>query len=344
MKIAFIHNPYYHQEFMENLDFVSNNFGVFPPLGIMYASSIIKREGHETKIFDVKAESLTKEDVIKKLKDFNPDIIGLMFIPFTASISLDWAKEIKDQLEVPIIAGNYAMIRYSEAILSNDFIDFGIIGSARETFPRFLEEWQNEKNFDGIEGLAFVRDGEVVINYPDKITEDFKKLPWPDREEIDNSLYYSMASKERPFTIIATSYGCTFNCDFCDMGKFGYSERDPKDVVDEIEYCIQEYGIKEIDIFDRDFLIDKGKAREICEEIIERGLDIGWSCRTRVDQVDNKILKLMKRAGCRLILYGIESGNQEILDKEHKGITLDETKKALELTRKNDIESLGFFI
>lgn len=345
MKVALIHTPYYHQKHMENLDFVSNNFGVFPPVGLMYVSSILKKNGHETRIIDVKAEKLSKEEVLKRLKDFNPDIMGVMMIPLTARITLDWIKFMKSKMDIPVITGNYAMVHYPREVVSNDSIDFGIVGSAREVLPKLLERIESGEDYEDLEGLAFKRgDGSVVVNDPPQITEDLNKLPFPDRDSIDNSLYSSMASARTPFTILVTSYGCKFNCSFCDMGSFGYSERKPDEVVDEIEECVDKYGIKEMDIFDRDFLMNKERSIEICQKIINRNIDIRWSCRTRVDQVNEEILKLMKSAGCRLILYGIESGEQEVLNDMNKGITTEETKKTIELTNKMGIDTLGFFI
>lgn len=345
IKIALVHSPYFHQKFMENLDFVSDNFGCLPPLGLMYVSSILKNNGHEVCLIDCKAENLSKEKTVDILREFKPDLVGLMLTIFMGGETLKWAKYIKEKLNVPIIVGNYAMIHYAEAVIHNNFIDYGIVGSAREALPKLLDALENNKKIENIEGLAFRNDkGEIVVNYPSEITEDLDKLPYPDREIVDNSLYYSMASKKNPFTILITSYGCPFLCDFCDMGKFGYRERSVKSVVDEIEECVNKFGIKEIDIFDRDFLINKERSKKICLEILNRGIDVSWSCRARVDQVDENLLKTMKRAGCRLIMYGVESGNQKMLDRENKGITIQQIKEAINLTKQVGMEVLGFLI
>ncbi len=345
MKVTLLHTPYYHQDHMENVEFTSNNFAVLPPMGMLYVSSILKEEGHEVQVVDVKAEKLTKKEAEKKIREFDPDLMGALIIPYTAAIALDWLEYMKDKIDVPLMVGNHAMKQYPMAVMSNEFIDYGITGSALKSVPKLVRHLEGEDiDLEDIDNLAFRRDGELIIKLPDKNTEDLNRLPWPDRESIDNSLYYSMASKRSPFTLVITSYGCMFHCDFCDMGNFGYSERDPEDVVDEIEYCVEELGINEIDIFDRDFLINRERSRKICELMIERGIDVEWSCRARVDEVDRELLETMKEAGCRLILYGIESGNQEILDREHKGITLEQSRKAVEITKQVGIETLGFFI
>ncbi|MCJ7479237.1 MAG: B12-binding domain-containing radical SAM protein [Candidatus Nanohaloarchaeota archaeon QJJ-7] len=346
MKIALLHNPYRYQEFMENLDFVANNFGTLPPLGIMYVSSLLQEEGHETEIVDVKAEGLEFEEVVERLEDFDPDALGVMVIPFTAAITMDWAEKLEERLNVPVIAGNYAVLKYPEAVLSNDFIDYAVVGSAKETMPEILRaiDTGERKNLENIEGVGFREDGEVVVNPPEEHTENLDDLPYPDRGSVDASNYHSMASKGGNFTIMVTSYGCIYNCVFCDMGDFGYRERDPEDVVDEMEEIVEEHGIGEIDIFDRDFLINKERTKEICQEIVDRDLEVEWSCRTRVDQVDRETLSLMEDAGCRLILYGIESGNQEMLDRDHKGITKQQVREALSMTQEEGMETLGFFI
>lgn len=345
MRICFLHNPYYHQKYMENVPFTSNNFGTFPPLGMMYASSILKEEGHETCIIDVKAEELSEEEVRTRIRSFDPDVVGVMVIPYTAGISMEWAEKVDKWFDVTVVAGNYGVQMYPEAVVSREFIDFGVRGPATNCLDNLLKHLSGDDiPLEEIPGLVYCENGKVKMNDRETLVEDFSELPWPDRENVEISNYGSMLSKKKPFTILVTSYGCVYGCDFCDMGDFGYSERSPEDVVDEIEYCVEEYGVKEIDIFDRDLLIRRDRAERIFEEIVERGVDVEWSCRARVDEVDDELLKLMRKAGCRLILFGVESGDQEILDSEHKGITLWEIKEGIRKTKEHGIGTVGFFI
>ena len=94
MKITFLHNPYYYQEYMENVSFTANNFGVLPPLGMMYASSLLRKDGYETQIVDVKAEGLSEKEVKQRIEDFDPDVIGVMVIPYTGDIAMEWARRL----------------------------------------------------------------------------------------------------------------------------------------------------------------------------------------------------------------------------------------------------------
>jgi radical SAM superfamily enzyme YgiQ (UPF0313 family) len=115
-------------------------------------------------------------------------------------------------------------------------------------------------------------------------------------------------------------------------------------VLQEIQECYDRYGIREIDMFDYEFLINRKRALGICQEIQKRKLDILWACRARIDSVDDELLKEMAAAGCGRIYYGIEAGDQEMLDRVNKGITLDKIRETIRLTKKHGIRSLGFFL
>lgn len=344
MRIALINPPYFNPRFMENIGFVEKHLRILPPLSLMYVSSIAKSHGHETIIIDAVAEHLSKRKVAKKLREFKPDIIGFPILVPASSILFEWIRYLKEKFYVPVVVGGNALLYYPEAILSKNFIDYAVVGSAANAFPELLEALEKECDMSGIEGIAFKKGGKVVVNHPASIKKDMDSIPFPDREGVNNFLYASIASSNRPYTIMMTSSGCIYKCDFCPMGRMEYEERDADNVIREIEECVRKYGIKEIDIQDENFLLKKERAKEILKEIIRRKINASFSCRARVDDVDKEILEMMKRAGFRLIMYGIESGNDDILKREHKGIRKEQIKKAIELTKNAEIKTLGFFI
>ncbi|MFB6088257.1 MAG: cobalamin-dependent protein, partial [Candidatus Aenigmatarchaeota archaeon] len=147
MKVALVQNQVSYQEFIE--DYIpekvkrggvrSESFDENVPLGLMYVSSILKTHGHTPKIIDANAENLSKKETVERLKKFDPDMVGLMTITFTANITLEWIEYIKRKMDVKIVVGNYAMIHYPETILSNTSVDYGIIGSALDSLPKLLE-------------------------------------------------------------------------------------------------------------------------------------------------------------------------------------------------------------
>lgn len=344
MKVCLIFTPYNHKKFMENLEIVNEKFGIYPPLGLMYAASILENAGHEVKIIDTTVSNLTKEEVLEQVVEFNPDMLGFLLTTWMFRQTLEWIKYLKKKTKIPVVVGNYVLEQYPKEVLSHKEIDYGVIGSARLALPKLLDALKNNKPLENIQGLAFKKGKKIIINYPKVLHDDLNKLPFPARHLVSNEKYAGFHTKKKNFTIMVTSKGCPHNCTFCDMGKTRYNARTPKNVVDEIEECYKKYGIKEIDFFDRSFTVDKKRIVEICKEIIKRKIKITWSCRARVDEVDENLLKWMKRASCRLIHYGVESGDQKILDMEHKGIRKEEIRKTIEITKKVGIGTFGFFM
>ena len=156
-----------------------------------------------------------------------------------------------------------------------------------------------------------------------------------------------ISSRKNPVGLIETSRGCTFQCNFCNKLIFGskYRAKDPKRVVDEMEYMLK-CGFKEIHIIDDNFTQDIDRAKEICIEIIRRNLKFIWSSFSgvRVDMVDYEFFKLAKQSGCWQVAFGIETGDQNVLNKINKKITLSQTEKAVKLAKKAGLNTFGFFM
>jgi len=174
-------------------------------------------------------------------------------------------------------------------------------------------------------------------------------IPFPARHLLpDLKLYRPNAQSYRklPATTIITSRGCPFNCIFCDRSTFGkkYRTHSAEYVVDEIQMLIEQFGIKEIWFVDDTFTIDKNRVMQICNMIMERNLDISWSCLGRVGTVTIEMLKMMKKAGCWMIAYGIETGNQEVMDYIKKGITLEQAEQAVKWTKEAGLLPKGYFM
>jgi len=344
MRIALVFPPYGHKKFSENIEVVSNRFGVFPPLGLLYAASILEKHGHKVMVIDAFAHRLSEEEVIRRLRRFKPDAMGFMLTVWMFRQTYEWIASLKKQLAVPVVVGNYCMETYPEAVMSNRAIDYGVIGSALKPLPALMERLEAGKEPDGIEGLAYRKGSKAVINYPRNLHDDIEQLPFPARHLIDNSVYAGFLSQLKNFTIMVTAKGCPSGCKFCDMSRTKHIERSAESVVNEMEQCYHSFGIREIDIFDRSFTANRRRIITICKEMQKRDIPVAWSCRARVDQVDDELLREMSKAGCRTILYGVESGDQSILDREHKGVTKGQIKKAIALTKRNGMRTHGFFM
>lgn len=351
MKILLINPP--------NLEIISSVLpqileeerGFNPPLGLLYLASYLKKQhpACHLKIIDSPTENLNYQQLKEKIKEFNPEIIGLTAMSFTIISALKTAKIVKSlNPQTKIILGGPHVHIYGKETLALGNLDFIILGEGEKTFSKLIEHINNgEEEFKKMPGLIFYdRQGNLIHTGPPQFIENLDELPFPARELIDNKKYFSVLGTNNLVTTMITSRGCPYHCLFCDRPHLGkkFRARSPENVVEEIEKCLKEYKIKEFLIYDDTFTIDRERVINICREIIKRKLDIIWDIRARVDTVDEEILLLLKEAGCQRIHYGIESGSQKILDLLRKEITLEQVEKAFKLTKKIGIQTLGYFM
>lgn len=346
MKVALVFNPFSYKLHEENLYIVQKYFGLFPPLSLAWVAAIAEKAGHEVIIIDARTLRLTKEETLKKLEEFKPDILGFMMTTYMFPETLGWIRYLKNNLEQKpqVMVGGYNLRVYPKESLMHPEIDFGCVEQAYYTVPALLKELETgSNNFEKVPGLAYKKGGEVIVTpHPERI--DFNLFPNPARHLLPNDLYAEFTTQSKNFTVMITSLGCPHRCGFCEAGGTSYSARNPITVADEIEECYRKHGIREIDFFDYDFTAIKARTMAICEEIKKRGLEIKWACRSRVDDVDEGLLKEMKSAGCDRIYFGIESGCQEILDRVNKGITIEQVQNTINLCKQIGIKTLGFFL
>lgn len=345
MKIAFIFPPFDHKKFEEDIDVVSQNFTQPPPLGLAYAAAIAEKAGHKAIIIDANCQSrLSRKEILKQINKFKPDILGFMLTVYMFRQTLDWIRLLKEEANLPIIVGNVLLELYPREVMMYKEIDYGIIGSAQKPLPELLFALEQRMDISKIQGICYKKDGNIFINFPDTLKENFDTLPFPARHLLPNHKYYTIISKRKNFTIMISSKGCISKCGFCHVANIPYSARHPEGVVEEIDECYRKYKIQEIEFFDADFTLDKKRVIDICKGIKKRGIDIFWTCRARIDQIDEELLDEMKSAGCVRIYYGIECGNQSVLSKISKDITLEQVRQIINLTRKKGMLALGFFL
>jgi radical SAM superfamily enzyme YgiQ (UPF0313 family) len=295
-------------------------------------------------IIDANAEKISADITLKRIKAFKPDLLGFLLTAYGFFDTLKWIRYLKKETGLPVLAGNVLSSMYPEILMRYPEIDYIIIGPATETLPRLALGLEEKKGLEGVSGIGWRRNGEVIISKPQTLKEDFEKLPFPARHLLPNDLYHAVMSKRKNYTIMITSKGCNSKCTFCHIHGIPLSFRSEEQVVEEMAECYSKFAIREMDFFDPSFTMSKGRVLKICDGIIKKGIDIHWACRARVDQVDEELLYQMHKAGCRRILYGIESGVNENLKKMQKGIVTDQARQTVKLTKKSGIVALGFFM
>lgn len=196
-----------------------------------------------------------------------------------------------------------------------------------------------------IKGLAWRKDGQIVINMPRPFIKDLDKLPMPDHKLLP-LMTYRMPLIKGPFTFIVTSRGCPAGCTYCIKHvSYQYSARirSAELIMEELWY-LKGLGIHNIHMYADLFTVNRDQVIELCKRMIDEKLNIRWTCNSRVDYVDEEMLLLMGKAGCRLISWGIESGNEQILRHARKGAYPDKAERALKWAKKAGIMNWGYFI
>lgn len=321
----------------------------FPPLGILYVAASLKKEGIDVKVVDSFMEGHTLDELKELIIDEKPDIVGFSAMSCQAIAVLAIAGELKKELPFIKIAvgGPHISSTKDELFKFSNDIDFLFYGEGEEVFPKFVKAIESGQTLNEISGLIYKNGSEVKINNPPEAIKDLNNLAFPDFGMVDINKYDSYYARSLPLASLMASRGCPFRCTFCDAyathGRL-LRFRSPKNIVDEIEHNYKRYKIRQIVFKDSTFTVNSGWVFEICQEIKKRHLKIEWCCNTRVDLVEDKMLKAMRDSGCYMIMFGIESGSQRILDALRKGITIEQVKRGVSLCKNNNILTMGYFI
>ena len=212
-------------------------------------------------------------------------------------------------------------------------------------FSDLVDNIHDREALKEIGGLVFRDNGEVVNTGPRALVSDLDTLPFPARHLTSYEKYSSLLARRTPTTTMFTSRGCPFRCAFCDRPHLGkrFRARSPRNVVDEMEACTR-LGIYEFLVYDDTFTVDRSRVLDICEEIQDRKLDVGWDIRARVDTVDLEMLKALRAAGCERIHYGVEAGTEKILKVLNKRITIEQVRDSFRWTKQMGIDVLAYFM
>lgn len=340
-----------------------------PPLGLGYLAAMLRERGFKVKIVDDLVEKLSFSELLNRIKDAT--IVGITSTTPTFSAALRYACAIKRRLpHTFIVLGGVHVTFMPYQALKNTCVDAVCIGEGEYTLVELAERVEAGRSLEGLKGLIYKdygnergwengmndcdencsikqRDNTRIINNgPREFIQDLDSLPFPAYDLMPLEKYTVLGQRLEHFPMI-TSRGCPFGCRYCSSSLFlgrKFRARSPKNVVDEIEWLVDDFKAKYIAFSDDTFTLSKRRVIEICDEIIKRNLDIKWSCSSRVDTISKELLEKMKKAGCSAIYYGVESASQRVLNYYKKRINLDRVKEAVKLTKKVGMETICSFI
>ncbi len=323
-----------------------------PPLGLCSLASVTRENGFHAKIVDSVALKLDYKNTVLKVLHNSPKYIGITASTITIFIAAKLAEMIKneDGAVIIIIGGPHITAAPQETMMLFSQFDVGVIGEGEVTIVNLLKIYDHGGNLENVNGIIFRKNNELKITNPRTLIKNLDSLPMPAFDLLPYLPKYYRPSaqsvKRLPSTSLITARGCPGKCIFCDRKVFGnhcrYYSSDY--IIKMIKYLYFNYGIRDIQIDDDTFVTNKHRLLKVCYTLIEEDLDLSWNCLARVDCVNLKLLKLMKKAGCWQIQYGIESGSQEILNFLKKGINLQQVSKVIRWTKEVGILSKGFFM
>lgn len=318
-----------------------------PPIGLAYITSALKQAGHDATLVDCSVEGITPEKFSGTLRRHKPELVISITGKNTEKQDMRYLRLAKGYGSTTALCGGYPTVAYERLLKNSKCTDFILAGEPEETAVELANALERAEKTEKIRGLAYLKNGLVKTTTRRALIRDLDSLPFPARECLQNKAYTSPYSKRGVQTVIISSRGCPHDCAFCTK-KIHYGNsyrcRSAKNTVDEIEEARQKYGISDFSFQDDNFTQKRKRVVEICKEIRERGLDIAWQCTSRADCVDLDMLKNMGKAGCYLLKYGIESGNEKVLQKMRKNITLAQAEKAVKQTKKAGMLAGGTFI
>ena len=316
----------------------------FPPLGPAYVAASLRRAGHEVRLLD--CTFLSRARAQKLALAAQADVVGVYCMATMREDARWFARRLRGKCGL-LVAGGPLPTCEPESFLAE--FDVVVRGEAEQTMVDVLAAHAAGADLGAVPGaVAAAADGGAAVAGPPRpLAPDLDALPFPARDLLPNAAYISHGRRRygHAVTTVTSSRGCPFACEFCSNVVFGAShrERSAANVVGEIEEALA-LGYDRIAFADDVFTLRRERVVAVCDEIERRGLRFAWECLARVDGIDRATAARMRRAGCRTVFFGIESGNDEVLHLMRKGITTAQAREAVWAAHEAGLEVGAFFI
>jgi len=327
MRVVLVNPPLQNVVPAATPEYVDKNRGYTPPMGLLYIQAAINNSHHHSVFLDANLNNLTHTQTAQQILNYHPDVVGIQAMTFTMPDACHLAKEIKLRSKNTrvVIGGPHPTI-YPHETANLPYIDNVIVGEGEFSFVDFL----NYPTSNPIIGSTDLIPNLDLLSIPARSSSEYQR-------------YSSVLAKHNPITVMITSRGCPFDCIFCNRMGRSYRAHSALYVLREF-HDIAYLRIPEVFIHDDTFTLNRKRVIDICEGLIHRDYGITWEARTRVDCVDEVMLKLMKRAGCNRLSFGVESGSRQVLKHMQKDISLEMVRNVFKMCKDYGITSLADFM
>jgi radical SAM superfamily enzyme YgiQ (UPF0313 family) len=324
-------------------------YGV-PPMGMLHIAAELQREGVEAHVLDAEIEGLTVKEMVQRILDVNPDLVGFSVMTPQLHSALEasvYLKQARPSMIV-VLGGAHISSTHEDTFSFADCFDFLVYGEGEMTMREIIAQLRQGGQLpDCLQGIAGViyRDtnGKIVKNGPRAWVMELDQLSRIDYDMLNISNYRIPTLPGPPVIGMMISRGCPFKCTYCDAPTTTGKKirfHTPERAVEDIRYYQERYGVKAFSFRDSTFTANRKWVIKFCEALLaSKGPETHWRCNTRVDVVDDELLGLMRRAGCYTINFGVESGHPVILKNIKKDVSVERIAKAHELTRKHGIRT-----
>ncbi len=330
MRILLINPPYRERTY------------VSPPLGLAYIASVL-RKSNEVRIIDAPPLGYTYHDIESEVAGFHPDVVGVTAMTATIRDALETARIAKAASKATVMLGGVHPTIMPHETLENTAVDIVVRGEGEKTITELIPALERGK-ISRVRGISFRKGKKIYHNKPMPLIDDLDSIPFPSRDLLPMGKYRQHLGHPTSFATMMSSRGCPYSCIFCTKALYGsvYRMRSPENIISEMVEVREKFNTKEIVFYDDNFSARRERVVRLCDEIIRKDIKIKWKCEARVNLVDRQLLEKMKETGCYLIAYGVETGNQNLLDAMKKGITLSQIRSAFKETHKAGIETLAY--
>ncbi|MBF0176664.1 MAG: radical SAM protein [Magnetococcales bacterium] len=337
----------------------ADDFGAFPPLGALYVLTYLQEHttGHALYFKDCVGERISHAELPGVVRAIQPDVVGISSFTISLLDVIQVARTVR--AVVPgahlCMGGHHPIAFPFEAAQLPEF-DSIIVGEGEVAFTELVKALEEGRDFTGIQGV-YTRDsiqGWRERDFHDKrflgslgvmpgYIEEIDSLPFPDRRFISHIDYHSVLGISARLATIITSRGCPYQCTFCDVPYKRYRRRSTVSVMDEVEACLA-MGYEEIHFYDDLFNVSPRKVIEFCDEVERRGLTFHWDFRGRVNTVTRESLQRARRAGCRMISFGVETSTDAGLAALKKGTDVSQIQKVFQWCHELGIKTVADFM
>jgi radical SAM superfamily enzyme YgiQ (UPF0313 family) len=331
-----------------------NTKDLMPPLGLAYIAAVLEENNIKVEVVDAEVERLSWKALQKRCEESKPDVIGITSLSESRFESFKSAKIAKQAIPnaLVLMGGPHASLTAEDTLANIPSVDIVVRGEGEYTVKELCDVLETDGDLHSVDGISFRENGNIIHTKNRQLIQDIDTLPLPAHHLLPLDKYnftLDVPGKGKlPAMNVITSRGCPIGCTFCATSKIlgkGWRARSPANIIFELEHLIEKYGTEAIFFYDDLFTMNKKRTFELCNLMIERGLDLNYICMTRVDTLDKPLLTKMKESGCYRIHYGVESGSQKILDNiVEKKIKINQVKQVSKWLDELEIIKNAFFI